>query len=74
MSGQMRVAYGTPGEPLQGGVLLGADSPFRLINMCRAGNDAKITLAEARWRGEYHVYALEWRPGKMHINYFVLGL
>lgn len=61
-SGLMRVAYATPGEILQGGVLLGADSPFRLLGTCFArGRRARDTI---RWEGEFHMYSLEWRPGE----------
>lgn len=61
-SGLMRVAHATPGEHLSGGVLLGADSPFRLLATCVARGRRPGDVM--RWEGAFHVYTLEWRPGK----------
>lgn len=54
-SGQMRVAHATAGEPLRGGVLLAASSPFRQLAQCEKAH------SEREWIG-VHVYQLEWGP------------
>lgn len=55
-SGQMRVAFATRGQRLQGGVVLGARRPARQLGMCEQ--------ADGRWwQDGWHEYSLEWRAG-----------
>lgn len=61
-SGQMRVAFtsGIRGR-LSGGVLLGDQSPFRLIKMCQYGDNID-------WNSDFHVFVLEWSPSNYAIK------
>lgn len=66
-SGQMRVAYATSGEPLSGGILLGASAPFRMLDVCRAGGGTGAD-DDVEWRDEFHVYTLLWRPDSIRVS------
>lgn len=70
-SGQMRLAFAAPGEPLQAGVLLDANPPFRWLGTCRHpvnASDAVDANNADWWQDEFHVFALEWRPDSISVS------